>query len=352
MLLSVLLSYAVAAQSKTENIVIVTLDGMRWQELFGGADSVLLRNSNYTKERQNTTKLFWEVNQKERREKLFPFIWNTISVHGQIHGNRKEGSKVNVANPYHFSYPGYNEILTGFPDSAVNSNDKILNKNTNVLEYINNQEGYKGKVAAFTTWDVFPYIINKWRNGIYVNADVDTLKFENSRLQLVNDLQFLTAKPIDVRPDVVTYLAAREYLKAFHPKVLYIAFDETDDFAHAGEYDQYLKSAHAEDAMLADIWKILQSDSQYKNNTTLLVTCDHGRGDINKDNWRHHGQQIAESGETWFAIMGPGIKNKGESTIQEQIYQEQYAATLAALLGFQFIAPHPVGASIKELLIN
>ena len=69
-------------------------------------------------------------------------------------------------------------------------------------------------------------------------------------MKLINDMQFLTARPLGIRPDVFTYFAAREYLKAYKPKVLYIAFDETDDFAHGGLYDQYLGAAHAEDAMI------------------------------------------------------------------------------------------------------
>jgi hypothetical protein len=344
--LSLLAVFSVFAQTKTENIVLVTLDGMRWQEVFGGVDSAILKNSKYTRDSAGTSGKFWDEDVTERRKKLFPFLWSEVVQNGQLHGNRNAGSKVNVANPYHFSYPGYNEILTGYPDTAVNSNDKILNKNSNVLEFINQQKGYEGKVAVFSTWDVFPYIINKWRNGIYVNSDVDTLNFDNPNLQLINDLQFLTTRPIDVRPDVITYMAAREYLKAYHPKVLYIAFDETDDMAHAGEYDQYLKSAHAEDAMLADIWKVLQSDPQYKDKTTLLVTCDHGRGDVIKDTWRDHGRNIKESSETWCAIMGPDTQATGESKITEQLYHKQYAATIAALLGLNFTANHPVGNPI------
>jgi hypothetical protein len=61
----------------------------------------------------------------------------------------------------------------------------------------------------------------------------------------------------------------KTYLKEYRPKVLYVAFDETDDFAHSGMYDQYLKSAHAEDAMIADLWNTLQSMPEYKNKTTL-----------------------------------------------------------------------------------
>lgn len=350
LMLSLFTNDRLQAQTKTENIVLVTLDGMRWQEVFGGADTALLKNKKYTKDSIGTAKRFGDDALITRRKKLFPFLWNVVAQEGQIHGNRITGSKVNVANPYQFSYPGYNEILTGYPDIAVNSNDTVLNKNTNVLEFINQQNKYKGKVAVFSTWNVFPYIINKWRNGIYVNSDVDTLKFENANLKLINDLQFLSTKPIDVRPDVITYMAAREYLKSYHPKVLYIAFDETDDMAHGGLYDQYLKSAYAEDRMLEDIWNTLQSDPQYKNKTTLLITCDHGRGDLKKDDWKSHGNKIKESGEIWFAVIGPDTKATGESKTPEQLYQKQFASTIAALLGFSFTAEHPVGEPVKAVL--
>ena len=337
------------SQKKTENIIIVTLDGMRWQEVFGGADSAILKNEKYTKDSSGTSSTFWADDIITRRKKLFPFLWSTIATQGQLYGNRWAGNKVNNANPYWFSYPGYNEIFTGYPDTAVNSNDKIWNKNSNVLEFINQQKKYTGKVAAFTTWDVFPYILNTQRSKLYVNADVDTLKFVNSSLQLINDMQFLTTRPIGVRPDVFTYFSAREYMKAYKPNVLYIAFDETDDFAHGGEYDQYLKSAYAEDAMIADLWKYLQSTAQYKNKTTLLITCDHGRGDQLKDNWRHHGSKIEDAGQIWIAAIGPDTKPLGEIKTEGLLYQKQLAATFAKLLNLNFTAEHPVAEPIISI---
>lgn len=339
----------IQAQTKTENIILVTLDGLRWQEVFGGADSTLLKNKNYTRDYDGTSASFWNDNLEVRRRMLFPFIWNVVAQNGQLHGNRNAGSKVNVANPYQFSYPGYNEMLTGYPDPTVNSNDKVMNKNTNVLEFINQQKEFKGKVAAFSSWDAFPYILNEPRSGIYVNSDTDTINFKNSNLKLINDLQFLAPRPVGVRPDVITYMAGREYFKAYQPKVLYIAFDETDDLAHAGMYDQYLNSAHAEDAMLADIWSIVQSNPQYKNKTTLIITCDHGRGDVIKDQWKDHGEKIAESGETWLAVIGSDTKTLGEVKTTEQLYQRQYAATIAALLGLEFSAEHPIGKPIRDI---
>lgn len=342
-----------AAQSvsrRTENLVIVTLDGMRWQEVFGGIDSALAGNPKYTRDKGGLSKKFDSPDLRERRKKLFPFLWTTVEAKGQIYGNRRIGNLVNVANPYHFSYPGYNEIFTGYPDTAVNSNDKVLNKNTNVLEFINKQKGFTGKVAAFTTWDVFPYILNAGRSGLLVNSGVDSLHFSDRGLQVVNEMQFLAPQPLEVRPDVITYFAGKEYLKAYQPRVLYIAFDETDDFAHGGMYDQYLGQAHAEDAMIADLWNTIQSMPAYKDKTTLIITCDHGRGDKVKDQWRDHGKEVDGSEGIWMAVMGPDTSPAGEVSTHNQLYQKQWAPTIAALLGFQFRPDHGTAEPVTTVL--
>jgi len=347
-----LILQALVAKSQshqTESLIIFTLDGMRWQEVFGGIDSLLMTDKRYTHDSAETAKKFWASSREERRKKLFPFFWNTIVNHGQLYGDREMSSKVNNANPYKSSYPGYNEIFTGFPDTLVRSNDKIPNKNKNVLEFINQQKGYEGKIAVFSTWDVFPYILNKWRNGIYVNADADTIPPISANLKLINEMAGLSTRPIGERPDIFTYFAGREYLKARKPKVLYIAFDETDEFAHGGEYEQYLGSAQAEDAMIGDLWKLIQSMPEYRNKTTLLVTCDHGRGDKIKEQWRDHGKKVDDAGHTWIAVMGPDTRARGVVQTSGDLFQKQIAPTLAALLGFHFVPDHEAAVPISTI---
>lgn len=350
LIFSLIISILSQAQPKTQNVVIVTLDGMRWQEVFKGADTRLINDTSFNHDVDGMKKEFWDQNENVRRQKLFPFFWSTIYQKGQLYGNRVFGNQVDNANPYWFSYPGYNEIFTGNPDTAVNSNDKIYNRNVNVLEFLNKQNGFQGKIAAFSSWDVFPYILNAPRSGIYVNADVDTLKFNTPAFQLINDLQFTGPRPVGVRPDLLTYFAAREYLKTYKPRVLYVAFDETDDFAHAGMYDQYLKSAQAEDKMISDLWNTLQAIPQYKDKTTLLITCDHGRGDLVKENWRHHGQNIPDSHEIWLAVIGPDVQAMGEVKQPMQLYQRQIATTIAALLGYDFKPAHPVLPPVQTIV--
>ena len=74
------------------------------------------------------------------------------------------------------------------------------------------------------------------------------------------------------RLDVFTDYYALEYIKRAHPDVVYIANDETDDFAHQGHYDKYLDAAHAADAFLKELWNYIQDDPYYKDKTTIILT--------------------------------------------------------------------------------
>lgn len=356
-LLSILFMTGVACSlyaQQTENIVIVTLDGFRWQELYSGADSLLIDDSGYVENPEELVEEFWDNDPLKRREMLMPFFWNTIAKEGQLYGNRHYGNKVNCSNNMWFSYPGYNEILTGkSDDERIRSNDKIPNPNKTILEILNNRKGFKGKVAAFGSWDVFPFIINEERSNLPVNAGFDkATDATTDREQFLNRLQDEIRGPWGgVRLDVFTHHFALEYIKNNHPKVVYIAYGETDDFAHDGEYDQYLKSAHQTDAYIKELWEYLQSQEQYRDKTTLLITTDHGRGTHPKDTWKHHGTRIPNAGEIWFAAIGPETPASGELKLDAQYYQNQVAATAMTLLGESFDQDgtgKPIAEAIKK----
>ena len=299
-------------------------------------------------------KEYWSNDINERRKRLLPFIWNTIAVKGQIFGNRTLGCKVDNANPYWFSYPGYNEIFTGYPDTAINSNSYPPNPNVNVLEYLNGQPAFKGKVAAFGAWDAFDRILNEQRSGIPVISAFDSLggKSATANEKLINKLARESYKPFHEEEclDVFTHNAALEWLKVRKPKILYIAYGETDEWAHAGHYRSYLDAAHQVDAWIKEIWEWVQSDPQYRNKTSLFVTVDHGRGDIKKNEWTSHNNKVSDSHQIWFAVMGPSTPAGGECARSIQLYQEQYAQTFARLLGYQFKADHPIANEIKEVI--
>ena len=72
-------------QSKTKNLIIVTLDGMRWQEVFNGVDEVLMNDSIYNRDQKGMNSKFWAPASEERRKKLFPFMCDMVANRGQLH---------------------------------------------------------------------------------------------------------------------------------------------------------------------------------------------------------------------------------------------------------------------------
>lgn len=347
-------STLLAQKHKTQNIIVVTLDGFRWQELYRGADSAII-NSKFTSDKGGVTKKFWAPTPQERRKSLLPFFWNVIGQEGQLYGNRDEGNKDEVANPYHFSYPGYNEIFTGFPDVKINSNDEVFNPNVNIFEYLSKQKGFKNQVAVFSSWQLFPFILNANRSGLMVNSGYTNFNDPKAseRLKYLNEIQHKVPEVIgpDERLDFLTFEFGFEYLKQYKPRVLVLGFDETDDLAHEGNYKFYLQSAHKEDGFLSQLWQYIQSDPQYKDKTTLLITCDHGRGDVPLENWRTHGTDTPNSEQTWFAVIGPDTPPTGVIKTPTTIYHKQLAQTIANLLGFDFkaAAGHEVGDAIGSV---
>jgi hypothetical protein len=348
------LFHLLAAQqkNKTENVILITLDGFRWQEVFNGADSSFMRQQAYLKD-PNIKRKYWRDDRDERRKALLPFFWNTLVTQGQLYGNRTLGSKVNVTNNQLFSYPGYSEILTGFADNErIHSNDKIYNPNTTVLEYLDNQPAFKGKVAAFTSWDVFPFIINDKRSGLYVStgvAEVKGAKLTEAE-KMLNKMVLNLPNPLgDIRLDAFTFYYGLEYLKKNKPRVLYFAFDETDDFAHQGEYAAYLNSANYTDKFISELWTYLQSDPKYKNKTTVIITSDHGRGD-DAETWKDHGQGVPIADQIWLAVIGPDTPPLGEIKGDSQLHQNQIASTLGALLGIEYKNEKKPGAPISSIV--
>lgn len=355
-LLILLLSVSIisnAQKGKTENIFIITLDGFRWQELFSGADSALVGNKEYVQNPESLKKEFWSASAEERRKTLMPFFWSTIASEGQLYGNRSYENKVNCSNKMWFSYPGYNEILTGAADDErINSNSKINNPNITVLEHLNKTSAFRDKVAAFGSWDVFPFIINEERSGIPVNGGYENVSGPSltEREKLLNELQISLPKLWgSVRLDGFTHYYALEYLKKNTPRVVFIGYGETDDFAHGGKYDEYLKSARQTDAFIKDLWQWTQSQPKYKGKTTFLITTDHGRGTIPLDTWRSHGSKYNGTDQIWFAVIGPDTPGKGEMKEAAQYYQNQLARTAAGFLGVEFSNTQREGKPIEAM---
>jgi len=315
-------SLLLPADLRTRNVILVTADGLRWQDLFHGIDPLLGREKSASmdpssKDADERRKRF------DNRIALAPFFWLNLAKNGVVLNN------VNVTNAYRVSYPGYSEILTGrASDDTITGNIDIQQPNETVLEFLKRKLSLpKESVALFSSWDHFRYIAEHTPGSIVINAGYQ----DSPASPDLSRLQHVTLSPWDeARHDSFTFGLALDYLKQQKPRMLAICFDETDDWAHARRYDRVLDMIAATDGFLARLWTTIQSMPEYRDSTTLIVTSDHGRGSTLSD-WSGHGSKVAGADKIWMAIMGPDTPPAGE--ISTHAEQRDITPTIIKLMG-------------------
>lgn len=307
--------YGTPGGSAGANVILVVSDGLRWQEVFRGADSALLFQRRIFRRDPSAEvqRRFWRPTLAQRRQALMPFVWGTLAREGLLLGNRDIGSRMRVTNGLNFSYPGYNELLTGYPDPRIDRNSYGPNPNVTVFEWLNRERDFQGRVAAVGAWEAFEDIFNRRRSGIAMHAS--------------------RKEPLDVRSQE----AAIRFLANQRPRALFIAYVETDDAAHSGNYGDLLQAAHAVDSHVAALWSAVQADPGYRDRTTLIIATDHGRGRTSRD-WTDHGKTVKGADETWLAMIGPEVPALGEVGRADLFANAQVAATVAAAVGFDLQA--------------
>ena len=328
---------AQAAPLKTRNVVLIVSDGLRWQEVFTGADPELLKkppSSGVWANEQDLRREFWRDDAGERRKALLPFLWTTVAAHGQIFGNQARGSVARVTNGRAFSYPGYNEMLTGRADPRIDSNSFGPNPNATVFEWLNGQPDLHGRVRVYATWEAFKDIFNVGRSHLpsQIGWDTPYPGATSPRERLLNRL-YESTTPLDDRVVYDAFLQVQllDSLAQHRPRVVFVGYGETDDWGHADRYDLVLRSAHRFDHYVEELWNTLQRQPAYRNQTTFIITTDHGRG--SGPEWRDHGAAQKGSEDVWIAVLGPDTAPLGERSDVPELHQAQIAATVAALLG-------------------
>lgn len=337
---------AVAAEPATRsdrNVIYITWDGFRWQEFFGGAQKLFISKDAGVADVDGVMQKYWREDEQERRELLLPFVWTVMARQGQIFG---ENTSAKIENRHKFSYPGYSEMFCGFADDErIASNGKFPNPNTTVLEFLNRRPGFEGKVAGIATWNVFPFILNESRAGIYVHAGITPIpgdRLSDRQVMLNEMIKDTVVLWPDNQIDSITIQAAREYLLLKKPRVLFIGLGETDEWGHGRRYDRYLHAAHQADDFLKRLWDLLQSMPEYHDKTSIVISPDHGRGSTIRD-WTDHGAKVEGAEFVWMAAMGPDTPALGVRK-DVNVTLSQIAATLAKVVGEDFNAASPKSA--------
>jgi Type I phosphodiesterase / nucleotide pyrophosphatase len=327
-----------APAHKVENVIVVTLDGVRVQEVFGGMVSELnSKAAGGALEPGDVARRFRRPTPEERREALFPFLWTVMAREGQLFGDPAKGSLVRVTNGFLFSYPGYNELLTGVVDPRIDSNDAKPNPNATVLDWLEGRPGFGGRVAAFAPSNWFWFVLGGGRSRVRVNMGDHVTEPLTAGEWLVREFGAdFPAYLTDSALDAPVMEAALDYLKVRQPRVMYVALGETDAWAHRHRYDLYLDAASRADRFLKRLWETAQALPAYRGRTALVVTTDHGRGETARD-WGGHGQHLPAASRIWVAVLGPDTPPLGDRASVTATLS-QVAASVTALVGEDYQA--------------
>ena len=318
-------------------VILITFDGIRAEDFFGGLDTIVSAREEdsgiYDLERLRRD--YWRDTPEARRRAVMPFFWDSLAPRGMVLGDAARGSTVRITNPHGFSAPGYQELLTGHAQPDVTSNDQRRYPHRTVLEHVRaTLRLAPERVAAFTSWENFRFYVASQEGAVFVNAGYDSIPADR-QTPIMARLLGVQPRALALwegsRLDAFTGALALEWLRRHDPRVMYLAFNDTDDLAHNRRYDRVLDALHALDDFLRELWQTVESLPAYRGRTTIILTTDHGRGHTPRD-WTDHGEDVPGSETIWLAVIGPRTPDRGV-VAGVAATQANIAATLLECLG-------------------
>jgi hypothetical protein len=272
-----------------KNVIFITLDGVRWQEVFHGSDP--------------------KLNGGATESVVFKKLFQRLSTSGLVMGDRDSGSEMTVSNPYNISLPAYYSMMTGATQSC-DSNGCERTPTTTLQETILKELNLQPiQVASIASWAPIELAVQHEENKTFVNTGNYELNDGSNDAELSSINQLQTAdhpSGSSVRHDQYTFMQAMRYLKKNKPRFLYMSLNDADELAHAGDYPGYIKVLTQYDEWISEIFDALADMSDYGQATTVMITTDHGRGNGNK--WTDHGTNVPESKYIWLYAGGSHFK--------------------------------------------
>jgi Metalloenzyme superfamily len=298
------LSLAVQAPQHSVIIVVVTLDGVRWHEVFEGVDAKLAAEHNLPAEAV--------VSARE----LLPNLYSIIETHGSALGAPGHGSVISASGPNFLSLPGYAELLSGrSATGCANNQCPGVAARTIIEELSAGSARPDADVAAVTSWADIAKVtslapcaaaVSTGRRG-GSNRELFARDPEGARLLSLAESAPQGLGGADFRPDVLTADLAIYHLKTRSPRFLFLGLGEADEFGHMNDYAGYLDSLRRADARIAEIDGELTRLAARGTRTALFITADHGRA----DSFIEHGEKYPESARVWLVASGSALSSRG-----------------------------------------
>lgn len=283
----------------TERVLLVVIDGPRDSETFG--DTTAARDTTAS---------------------LIPFLSKMARSFGVASRSmRNTGATKTV--------PGYTALLTGWKEKLPNTlvstfgieRPRFRPSHPTLFERLRKERGLPEEAAV---------LIASKRKLVRLahSNDPDYGERFESRAQCGHRVLFGLG---DV-DDKTTYERAIRELRDGDPTLLVVAFAESDERGHDGNWDAYRAAIRQADEYTQSLWRFAQSLPAWRGRTTLIVSADHGRHlDGVKDGFKNHGCECEGCRRILFAGAGPDFRRG--VMLDTPRDQTDVAATIAALLG-------------------
>jgi hypothetical protein len=324
-------------------VVLVVLDGVRWQEIFEGVDATLAHRQGLAPE---------EV---VRAEALMPTLHEVLIAHGVAVGAPGHGPEMRATGPNYVSLPGYTEILTGRTSTHCQDNRCPRALEATLPDELAHEPPSEGAGSAVVaSWESLDRAASSGWGDVVISAGrhhgrgLDRMRVDEPERALLEEASRADSAPgtADFRPDRFTADIALRYLATRAPRFLFIGLGEPDEYAHQDNYRGYLGSLRAADAVLGLLVHTLGGMGERGRMTSVFVTTDHGRSSA----FRDHGSFAPESGRVWLVASGAGVAERGLVRSGEPHRLADIAPTMRALLGLATDRREEAGRPILETL--
>jgi hypothetical protein len=294
-------------------VILVTIDGVRWQDIFEGSTTAFSGAPSIPPER------------------LMPRTLALAAAHGVALGATRDGcSKVHTAGGSNVSLPGYLEIFTGHASRCLDNSCSQVRESL-LDEAV--RAGAKG-VASVGSWEVLENAVSGGATGVFVSVGrswPDDVPVDGHLGELVAAGNAADAYPghNGYRPDAATAAIALEYFRLAKPAVFHVGLGDTDEYGHRGDYASYLDALRRADSVIGSLADMLATMGDDGEKTTVIITPDHGR---NSD-FDNHGTLRPESSRTFVIAFGPRIVPRGVGCPARDITLADIAPTIRVLTG-------------------
>ncbi len=293
------------------NVILVTFDGVRWQEFFNGTDSRLTK----------------------KKEILFKTLWSKYANEGLILGDKNKGSVLKTGNPVNISLPEYQALMSGLVTECSGNNCGRITEET-LMEQIQRDLtlGYFD-IATIASWEPIKNSVATMEGKFLINTGKNPLidpQFQAEHDPINQQQKADSPLWFSARKDKYTFMHAKTYIKNHKPRFFYLSFDDSDEWGHLAQYGRYCETLKVYDQWIDELITFVKAIPDYGSNTTFIFTTDHGRGDGIL--WTSHGPMIKGSENIWAFIYGPNTPKLGSIVNQTPYNHLNFFETIESFI--------------------